>query len=355
LCSILQSMQRPFMPGALRMFSEAMGLALTLWLLLRGYGLYGIAWGLALRALIEGSGNIIFFSWVCLGELGLRLRWTMQEIRGLWKQSVHQFVANLAGRMKFSFDPFIVLLLLGKEAAGIYTLSTRAHDTVRMVAERVGFSIQPSLAHLHGEGNKHRFKEIIKMAMSTQATLVGVGMGGVIAFNSQFVKLWVGSENYAGQLLTILAAVYILTYLVWSISYAAIYAMGEFSFLSGNQWLDSGIRVPLMTGLVYTGGIWGAPAGSLIAQAFATAWMFDRLFLRRLEMSVAEVKRLVISLVRLISVPTVIGLLVTWAAGSADSWAGFVMRCILFAMLTVPVCAWLEPALVKFVWRRGRI
>lgn len=292
LSHMLKSFQRSFLTGFLDILSEAASLVLTAVLVVRGWGLYGIAVGFALRSALRLIGNLTFLLQICYRDLGLRIRWSKSEAVGLWKLTLHQFAARLANILQDNLDPFVIAAILGPKIAGFYVLTIRAHETVRLLLSQLAAALQHSLAHLHGEGNTARFKEIITRTYLLQAAAAAIGMGGVIVFNERFMSLWVGSGKFVGQGTSICFALFGILHVVSSVSYTAIYAQGDFRTIAKTMWLSVAIRMPVIVILLLLLGPIGVPIAAFIATSVAFGWKMTGVVLDRLSFDTKQMLKL---------------------------------------------------------------
>jgi O-antigen/teichoic acid export membrane protein len=178
----------------------------------------------------------VICAWTCYRTLKIRPRWERASLGGLIRLSGYQFTAQIAGKLKTVVDPFIVGAMLGPETTGGYALTLRAHDTVRLFASSLGGSLGPGLAHLFGEGSERRFRQVILVMFRMMALMGLVGYGGVIALNESFVAVWAGEQWFAGQTVSILAALWGFTFLVTAAPFEGMYARGEFYVIGKGTW-----------------------------------------------------------------------------------------------------------------------
>ena len=265
---MLKSLQRSFLPGFFVLLSEIVSLASTVYLILNGWGLYAIALGLAIRAGTEVIGTATTFSWISLRRLKLRLRWDWQQVRRLWSFSVYQFLTQIAGSIKTVMDTFLIGVFVSAKAGGGYALTTRAHDTVRMSSGGFAGALSHPLAHLHGEGNVPRFKEVIFSLFKVTVLTAAMGYGCVMAFNQTFMLVWVGPGIYSGSVINVLAALSGMAYALVMVPYEALFTRAGFSAITKVVWIEVVVRIVVMILLLRTIGVMGAPLASLLCQIF---------------------------------------------------------------------------------------
>lgn len=358
---VLRCLQRPIVPGALRMFGELAAVIGTTWWLLSGAGLWSIACGLVLRTIIDAGGNAIVFLWAIRRKLRLALRATWRDAREMLSLSMYSFAFQMTRPLKFGLDAWFVGAALGGEAGarvgGAYALTLRAHETVRLIADQFAASLFPSLAHLHGEGSADHLRRVIIVAFKFQTLLAAVGMGGVMAFNESFVRLFTdsGSNWYAGDAITLLAALWVFALLASGLSFEVLYAMGQFASIARLVWLEVLIRTPLVLLMLWAVGPWGVPAAALATQVVVCNIMLLRGMLRKTGFPVAETLWLLLGQARVAALPLAAGAALLAVGFAAPTRIAFAWQAALFAAVTAAAALALDRDLRGVLKNRGRI
>lgn len=354
LGSVLNASQRPFWPQFWRFMGELISVLSIAALLYAGWGLYAIATGLAVRSGIAFLGNAGAFVLVAMRRLGVRLAPSRHEALRMLRLSLYQFVAQFTIRTKFTITPFFVGLVLGPGAALIYGLTTRAHDTVRLLSAVFAASVIPSMSHLYGEGDRERFRQVFGVILRIQGVCGAIGFGGVLAYNASFVTLWVGADNYAGFWITALASAWGVFYLLGTVVYDTLFCMGQYPTMCRLNWIEAVIRIPLTFVMLWAFGLWGALAALLLGQVvFINGWM-SRIVFEKLGLS-GEAERAAFARAARTSAP-VIGLaLVRSLLPQPTTWFWFAGDAALFALVCLGIVAIVDPSLPRLVRARGRL
>jgi O-antigen/teichoic acid export membrane protein len=320
------------------LLADLASIALTLTLVIQGFGLYSLALGLALRAAVAVTSNGASCLWVTRRKLGLRLRWAREEATSLWRDSYYQFFTSIAVRLQTHADPFLVGLVLGPQSAAIYALTVRAHETVRLISGQLGRALTPSLAHLFGDGQVARFRQMLQTTLMVHTLQAAVGMGGVLAFNRAFVGLWIGPEMYAGDLVTSLFACFGVVAALSAAPYDALFAMGRFARLCLVAWVATLVRIPLVFALLQL-GLWGVPAAALVAVVIRTV-LLQRVITAEMEFPAAVLRSMAAHAVRIGLPPLLLGAAVLSLGRTADGWIALALGgagYLVLAMLAVGV------------------
>jgi O-antigen/teichoic acid export membrane protein len=349
--AILRSLQRPVVPGVAELMSELVGIVLTIVLLVAGHGLYALAYGLALRSVVNVAVNGVGCLIVIRRDLGLRLGWDRGEARALWGNSFYQFFSSIAIRLQSRSDLFFVGLVLGPRSALVYGLTIRAHETVRLVATHFVASVQPSLAHLHGGRNVTRFREVVVIMACLAAVISCIGMAGVVAFNGSFMALWLDQPGlYGGLLLTTLVAVFGFVAELGAAQYGTLMALGEFRRLCRVLWEATSVRLPLLLVLLFLIGLPGAPIAAILSALLQTARLTAAVA-KVLEFSGREVRNVASHLARMTLPVIVLGGAAVWWAVAPGTWIGLLLAGAAFSGVAAAIAGLAD---LSFVRRIGR-
>lgn len=313
---MLKSLQRTFLAGFFVLLSEVASLLSTVYFILHGWGLYAIALGLVIRAVVEVTGTASTFLWIILRRLELRLRWDWLQVRRLWGFSIYQFLTQIAGRIKIVLDTFLIGVFVNPEAGGGYALTTRAHDTVRLSSSGFTGALSHPLAHLHGEGNVTRFKEVIISLFKVTLLAAAMGYGCVIALNQTFMLVWVGPRIYSGAAINVLAALGGIAFALIMVPYEAIFTRAGFSVLTRVVWLEVVVRVAVMIWLLRTIGVVGAPLASLLCQILLILLPLTWINARALQFTRAEIGSMLGSTLKMMTGPLLLAATFAWVLRS---------------------------------------
>ncbi len=261
--SILRSLQRVGLTGAIGLAAEAANVLTILAGLFAGDGLYAIAAGILVRAVVLLAGNLLGVWIVSSRALETRISVAAGEIKDLIGESSRFFLSSIAIRLLAQANVLFVGLVLGPASAAIYSLTVRAHDTVTMGIVLLNGSMVPSITHLFGSGNIARFREVVLRMVIAVASLTALTMTVTVALNRSFLMLWVGPGTFGGQSVSVTMAAALFTSLIGGVGYDALIAQGKFSLVTRLFVVSSLLQVALLWSLLPF-GMWAAPFTTLV-------------------------------------------------------------------------------------------
>jgi O-antigen/teichoic acid export membrane protein len=327
LISIVRSLQRSIIAGTIVLFADIANIVATLIGIAFGAGLYAIAGGLLIRALlITGIGfAAVYLLFRRSLQIGFDFRWS--AARELLGDSARFFATSIAMKMQAQANVFFVGAILGPASAGVYGLTVRAHETVLMLTGQINGALVPSITHLVGSGNFRRFREVILRVLLTMAAVTALALTVTVTSNAAFLRLWVGARLFGGQDVSIVMAVALLVSSLGYVAYDALIAQGRFRLVSAVFAATSTLHVVLLMCTLHW-GLWIAPVVTL---ATAALWgiIFWRSVQRSFDLTSGELRGLFGQLAVLIAVSVGVAGLFLLFYPVVTSWAGLIAQSLL--------------------------
>ena len=202
-----RAVQRPTFLNVVMTVASLTNLGVTLAFLLRGAGLYAIAYGVLAR-----SG---LFSLASTGFLAVEVR------RGLWahlhfdkavfREALRLMPATLLGGLAYAAlnqsELLILNLTVGAVAAASFLAIRRASELVRALSDTIAVSSYASFAHLVSSPDRSRSHQVLRELTDMRVAISIVMLAPYLAVNSSFVAVWVKGMVTPDAVLTLAIAV----------------------------------------------------------------------------------------------------------------------------------------------------
>jgi len=264
IVGLARGIQKTTFMNAFAIVAGLASFAVSLILVLKGWGLWSIAFGLMARAVVLLLGSGIFL--VATARSGLvgflRIRWTI--LRELLLVSPATALGGIGYAVMNQSDTALVAIFLKPELAAVLNLTRKALEVGRGLVDTIAFATYGGFAHLATSDQRRRVLEVHAEITTVRLSLAVVAASAFMAVNPSLVSLWVGSGQYGGALLTILIA---LQFIVAGNSFLMNYlyrALGPVMKGSLALAAESVTRVPLMIGLLLWLGLPGIPIAGVI-------------------------------------------------------------------------------------------
>ncbi len=248
------------------------GFALTAWMLLGGFGLVSIAYGLLVRSSFTLIGGLLFLMF--RADRGVRgsLRPTRDAVSDIAKNCPQMFAAGIGYALMNNSMVTIAAVMFRPEAAVVLGVTRKAADLARMVLDMIGHSSYAGFSHLYSQGDRSRVRSVYRELQSTFFLVSTSLLAAYVAVNPAFISNWVGSEMYGGFALTLALAIATITG-SWSYFQISLYrSMGHHGAASSALLVECGVRLALMVGLAYTFGVVGLAVGAIVTAVASGVW-----------------------------------------------------------------------------------
>jgi O-antigen/teichoic acid export membrane protein len=272
-----QSLQRPLFPILCIISFRILGLGATVLLLYQDYRLWAIPTGLLINAIPVFVLNICY-SLRLTRELGGVSKIDKTIILNFFQLSPALLASRVGQSMVKNIEPTLIAIILTPELAPAFVITKRAADMVEQLVQVIDGSTFPSFAHLYAEGGIKKSQRAISRIMTLCFGAGLIGFGTYVAANQAFVQLWVGSEYFLGQAVTLLMALGLLTMVINQFLSRFIIGTGDITYPSLLIFGEAVVRVILMAGLLYGLGLVGLPLGMLMS-----CMIFGWIYYKRLE------------------------------------------------------------------------
>lgn len=203
------AVQRMTFNAAATVLCTLAGIAVTLWLLLDGRGLWALPWGMLTR-----NGSLLLalsvHALAVMRTEGTRMRVRAPVLRDLGSLAGSTLLTMLGNTAATRSDALLVAVVFRPELATVYVLTRRAAEIVSMFLALIGGAVYPGFAHLVGSGHRARARQVLAQVDRGYLAAGALTVGLFIALNRTFMELWVGPAQYGGHLLTVLLGLNVL-------------------------------------------------------------------------------------------------------------------------------------------------
>lgn len=252
--------------GVIRIVQSALDVVITVVLLLKGYGLYALAWGTVIPTAVLLVASLIRFA---VREPDLIRGWMPPAMKELSPLVVNGFGVWLAGFgwLLLSSSNALVITFLGHpEWVPIFNCTAK----VSLIATQLVWLMPDSglvgLAQLHGQPQSTpRVRHVVALFQQVHLLLAGAAACAVLAFNPTFVTRWVGGPLFGGLTLNVLLASGIVVY-------SLVHALTSAASVLGNRvqvglltLVNGAVQVPAAILLGRSLGLEGVALGGLVA------------------------------------------------------------------------------------------
>ncbi len=329
ITAINQGLQSSLGIGSIYVVVHALDIILILVLIYNGFGLMALAYSALFRGMGMLLGNAAYLAWRLTKE-NIGFSFSTNKLRELSRLMPFTFLAQASGVVANNIDAFVTARFLGPEIVPVLVLTRKAIEICRTFVSRPAMAFAPSLSHLVGTGETEKAKQVLFRLVRIMIWLLLLVASGLMSFNEEFVRLWVGSNLFAGGVInTLLCAGLLLGVLTTSLSNLCM-ALGNIKGASIATLVQSIIFMLLVVVGAKYFGLVGVTLAPLLAMGLIGAWYFPQAFADQLQVSADESRVLIYEAIR--STIAVVPVSLLFAFVGTESIAGFIAHVMMFAI-----------------------
>ncbi|MGZ0656219.1 lipopolysaccharide biosynthesis protein [Coraliomargarita sp. W4R72] len=268
-------LQASFAHGLNFLVANTFSLITTAVLLLLDWGLLAISIGLLVRAVVFLGGGLGYMLWRCQRE-SMPLIYNGARIKEILSLMSFTSLGRIGGILSRNMDAFFIARFLGPGMVPVFVLSRRGLNVAEMLLNRTGNAIGPSLSHLAGEGDIVKMRGIVSRLLSLNLWLLGLAFGGFLAFNGDFIRLWVGAEFFAGRSVSALLCVLLVFTVLFTLLQTLCVALGDIKRSSVMQFIQAIITFSLLVAGICYWGLIGAVIAPIVGFIVIASWYYPR-------------------------------------------------------------------------------
>jgi O-antigen/teichoic acid export membrane protein len=179
---------------------------------------------------------------------------------------------QLSGQVSVASDAAIVAAFRGSSAVVTLVITQRLAWLLQSQLQGIGNATWAALAQLHGQGHMDAFRESLIEITGLVATLACAGLIPVLAYNREFISLWVGEQHYGGALMTAAACVISFSHALLSFWGWSFVGTGNVRAIIWPYVISAAINLAASILLTRGYGPIGALLGTLLSFALILLW-----------------------------------------------------------------------------------
>ncbi len=220
--------------------------------------------------------------------------------RDIWKLNWPSLLRNISGRIGYYTDNLLIAYFLGPAAAASFFLTQRICALAQTQLQGIGSSAWAGLVELAVKGKMELFHRRL-IELTGLVVVLGIAvMVPLAAFNQGFIALWVGPDCFAGEWVTVLAAVNGVLLAISSLWGLVLSGAGHVRRVAPGTAASAAVNITAsVVGTILVGPP-GPLLGTLAALVLVNSWYFPMLLRRHLQVPIRP-------LLRAIAIPAVIG------------------------------------------------
>ncbi|CCH57131.1 hypothetical protein BN8_06535 [Fibrisoma limi BUZ 3] len=274
LVGVNQGLQHTAYTGLVYLISQLVGIFITIYGLLQGWGLLSIGYSRAVTGILYFIGNGIILLYA-LRKDAIKLLYDKQYFKSFYKIFSYTFANKMGVTIANNIDLIVVSRFLEPTIITQLELSRRPQNIFSGFVNRTTYALLPSMSHSFGKGDIDAVKRIYIQFLKGFLFISLIISFGFIIFNEALLQFWVGPENYIGDVENILI---VLSIVISSYTYSN----SNFSFSAGN--IKGNSKVGIYRSILYLAlifpltmyfGVVGLIAALIISYITTELWYYQ--------------------------------------------------------------------------------
>jgi O-antigen/teichoic acid export membrane protein len=204
--AVLTGLQDFTFTGILSVIRSTLTAAIIIALLLNDAGLYALAAGAAIPALVTLVASAVRVGVIAPDLLKGWPRPTWAGLTSLFGSSVGAWLGGFGWKLIAASNSLVIAFLGHPEWIAVYVCTARLGGMLQQMSWVVPDSGLVGLAQLSGEGRPARMREVTTSLLRLYVILSGLVTLAILAVNPAFVRWWVGADYFGGITLNALLA-----------------------------------------------------------------------------------------------------------------------------------------------------
>ncbi len=243
---------------------------LTVWTLMMGWGLLGVAASCMVVDMIRLVCDLCLVKWLTPHVITRPGRWRWRRVRPLLTYGLTMTVIVGAGIVQVQTASAILAKVVSLEAVAVYAIAALLMRHFSNLIHAGMGVLGPRFAGLDGANDTVAIRRLVLKGLWV-STILSCSVGlGMLILGDRFLHLWVGSRFTPAEFSTAVTVLMILTvYYALGLSQApattALYAMNRHRVYAGVMLVEAAVNVTLSIILAGRMGTVGVAVGALIS------------------------------------------------------------------------------------------
>lgn len=185
-------------------------------------------------------------------------------VKSLFGYSAYTFIGQIADKVRFNLDSFVITIFMGLSYVTIYSIAFRlVQYFIEFIATVIGV-LTPVFSQYEGRGDYHSIRE--KFILSSKiSSYVSLWIGGsLVIFGKPFIVLWMGEYYSQSYQILVILVIGITAALMQNPSVQVLYGVSKHRFYAISNSCEATANLILSIILVRRYGLMGVALGTTI-------------------------------------------------------------------------------------------
>ena len=261
----LNALQKPLMGKIFILTGAIVGIVVVYFMLLSNRPLLAIPLGMLVRSVIALIPNLFYLVLLFHKNNISLINYNKETIKDYLKLSPNLMLSKFGTSLVSNIEPTLINMFISPEVAVYFSVTKKAGGLIRTVLDRIGGIIYTSMAHLHADKDRNKFNDFFIKLLNYMIPLTIMLFLIYFLLNKSFVTLWVGKENYLGDVMSFLISASLFFGFISNFLSYLLSTTGDIKFSSNSVFYESIIKTMLLFLLLNILGINGLPIALIVS------------------------------------------------------------------------------------------
>ena len=283
IVSINQGLQSSLGIGTIYVFSNVVGIVLTVCGLVYGYGIISLGIANIGRGGVLLLGNSIYLI-VRFAEEKIKLYSDKAIAKEILSLISFNFLGKIGSIGNSQIASFLIAKYLSPNDVIAYRFTLTIPETSKLLLGRPALALMPAVNHLLGEGDIQKSKQIFLRLLKYLVWSSGLVLAGFIIFNKPFIGLWTDAKYYGGFGLNLVLVIWVIVSTFTTSLSNMVFALGDIKKNNIVRFIQSIFYIILFMVSIHFWGLLGAGISLLIAEIFVPMIYYPISFRKRIRL-----------------------------------------------------------------------
>jgi O-antigen/teichoic acid export membrane protein len=235
-------------------------------------------------------GSIVSFFYAKKYFPGLKLSisaFNRADLKKLLSFGGYFQLGRVSNTVALSSDNIVIAGYMGAENVTPYSFTSKLPVMFSVaLASKLPNAIFPAMTEMFANNEIDNLRQIYKRLVFFSVRFALFGGALMVIANPQFVKLWVGPENYGGELLNFIFVLWVIFDTIYRGTTAIVFASGDLKNWTIAASFEAVLNIAISLTLVGPLGLVGVALGTLISKLMTTGFYTPYWVCRKLNMSI---------------------------------------------------------------------
>jgi O-antigen/teichoic acid export membrane protein len=328
LSAIIASWLDAGVNGLINFISMILAITAIFAALYSGFGVVSIPIGGLTRGVIGSILAVLYIVKKFLKHRLPKVRLETRETKELIRDTIPMAVSRIGNVLVNQSQYLIISNFINPNITAIYALTVRTFNTAGSFIAPISSSLFSSVAYFDLTKELAKIKQVLQRVLLLQGAFSALLLSSVLSLNYAFISLWVGTDKYGGNLLSLLT--FIALFISYRYSFVSTFLLGlgiiKKNAIAGI--VEMFLRLLLIFITIKYLGILSLPIAQIFSTIIILIIFYSKFLQKDLKMKIAESFTSLMTGIHFTLILVPLSLVVLYYNNLILSWSWFILAAL---------------------------